>query len=67
MSAPLRTITTWSDAQLTENENNKDGVSTAKYNKQQRCAKVRKEEAEQRVCKEVEKKVREEAVGEAQG
>ena len=56
MSAPLRSITTWSDAQLVENENDKDSMSAAKYNEQQRCAKVWKEEAEQRVCEEAEKK-----------
>ena len=57
MSTPLRSITTWSDVQLTENENDKDSMSAAKYNEQRRCAKVWKEEAEQRVCKEAEKKV----------
>ena len=42
-------------------------MSAVKYNEQQRCVKVQKEEAEQRVCEEAEKKAREEAVGEAQG
>ena len=67
MFTPLRSITTWSNTQLMENENNKDSVSTTKYNKQRRYAKVWKEEVEQRVCEEVEKKAQEEAVGEAQG
>ena len=39
-----------------ENKNDKDGVSATKYNEQRRHAKVRKEEAEQRACKEVERR-----------
>ena len=54
MSAPLGSIRTWSDIQLVEDVNNKDGISTVKYNKRWRRAKVRKEEAEQRVHEEAE-------------
>ena len=50
-----------------ENENDRDDVSATKYNEQWRRVKVQKEEAEQRACEEMEKKVQEEAVGEVQG
>ena len=45
---------TWSDVQLVEDVNDKDGVSTAKYNERWRRAKVCKEEAERRAREEVE-------------
>ena len=54
MSAPLGSIRTWSDAQLAEDINDEDGVSTAKYNECQRQAKARKEEVEQRAREEAE-------------
>ena len=60
MSAPLRSIRTWSDAQLAEDVNNKDDVSAAKYNKRWRRAKAHKEEAEQRAQEEAEWMAREE-------
>ena len=56
MSAPLGSIRTWSNVQLAEDINNKDGVSATKYNKRQRQAKVHKEEVERRVCKEAERR-----------
>ena len=54
MSAPLGSIVTWSDAQLAEDVNDKDGVSATKYNERRRRAKARKEEAEQRAQEEAE-------------
>ena len=48
MSTPLGSIKTWSNMQLAEDINDKDSVSTAKYNKHQRQVKACKEEAEQR-------------------
>ena len=54
MSTPLGSIQNWSDAQLTEDMNDKDGVSVAKYNERQRQAKVWKEEVEWRACEEAE-------------
>ena len=48
MSAPVGSIKTWSDAQLAEDVNDKDSVSTVKYNERRRRAKARKEEAERR-------------------
>ena len=56
MSAPVGSIKTWSDAQLTEDVNDKDGVSAAKYNEQQRRAKACKEEAERRAREEAERR-----------
>ena len=61
MSTPLGSIMTWSDAQLTEDVNDEDGVSAVKYNKRRRRAKVRKEEVEWRVREEAERMAREEA------
>ena len=61
MSAPVGSIRTWSDAQLAEDINDKDGVSAAKYNECRRRAKVRKEEAERRAQEEAERMAREEA------
>ena len=61
MSTSLGSIRTWSNAQLTEDVNNEDGISAAKYNKCQRWAKVYKEEAEQRVWEEAEQMAWEEA------
>ena len=55
MSAPIDNIKNWSDMQLTEDENDDDSVSTAKYNEHHRRARACKEEAEQRACKEVER------------
>ena len=55
MSAPLGSIMTWSDVQLTEDVNDEDSVSAAKYNERQRRAKVCKEEAERRARKEAER------------
>ena len=52
---------TWSDVQLAEDVNDKDGVSAAKYNEWRRRAKACKEEAERRVHKEVEWRACEEA------
>ena len=46
MSTPLASIRTWSDAQLAEDVNDEDGVSTMKYNEHQRRVKVHKEEVE---------------------
>ena len=60
MSAPLGSIVTWSDAQLAEDVNDKDGVSAAKYNKWRRRVKARKEEAEWRARKEAERRRAEE-------
>ena len=54
MSAPLGSIKTWSDMQLTEDVNNEDGVSAMKYNKCRRQVKACKEEAEQRAGEEAE-------------
>ena len=54
MSAPLGSIRTWSDVQLTEDVNDEDGVSAVKYNEHQRQVKTHKEEVEQRACKEAE-------------
>ena len=45
MSAPLGSIKTWSNMQLTEDVNDEDGVSAVKYNERWRQAKARKEEA----------------------
>ena len=61
MSAPLGSIKTWSDVQLMEDINDEDSVSAAKYNKRQRRAKARKEEAEQRAREEAEQIAWEEA------
>ena len=55
MSAPLGSIRTWSDAQLTEDVNDEDGINATKYNECRRQAKACKEEAERRVCKEAER------------
>ena len=60
MSAPLDSIKTWSDVQLAEDVNDKDGVSAAKYNEHRRQAKVRKEEVERRARKEAEHRQAEE-------
>ena len=54
MSTPLGSIRTWSNARLVEDVNDEDSVSTTKYNKRQRQAKARKEEAEQRAWEEAE-------------
>ena len=54
MSTSINNIKNWSDAQLKEDENNNDRVSTAKYNERWRQARVHKEEAEQRACEEAE-------------
>ena len=54
MSAPLGSIRTWSDAQLVEDTNDKDGISTAKYNERWRRVKAHKEEAERRAREEAE-------------
>ena len=54
MSAPIDNIKNWSDAQLMEDENDNNGVSTAKYNECCRQARVHKKEAEWRACKEAE-------------
>ena len=54
MSAPLGSIRTWSDMQLMEDVNDKDSISAVKYNKRQRRAKARKEEAEWRAHEEAE-------------
>ena len=51
---------TWSDVQLMEDINDKDGVSAIKYNERWRRAKVHKEEAEQRVWEEAEQMAQEE-------
>ena len=57
MSAPTPSgsIRTWSDMQLAEDVNDKDGVSAVKYNERWRRAKVCKEEAEQRASEEAER------------
>ena len=55
MSTPLGSIRNWSNAQLVEDMNDKDGISAAKYNEQRRRAKACKEEVEQRACKEAER------------
>ena len=60
MPAPLGSIKTWSDVQLTEDENDDNGVSAIKYNERHRRARVRKEEAERRACEEVERRQAEE-------
>ena len=60
MSVPLGSIMTWSNVQLVEDINDKDGVSATKYNERQRQAKARKEEAEQRAWEEAEQRVHEE-------
>ena len=52
----IKSIVTCECSLTSENENDKDGMSAAKYNEQRRRAKVRKEEAEQRAYKEAEKK-----------
>ena len=54
MSAPLGSIRTWSNAQLTEDVNDEVSISTTKYNECQRQVKACKEEAEQRVREEAE-------------
>ena len=46
MSTSIDNIKNWSDVQLVEDENDNNGVSTAKYNKCQRQARACKEEAE---------------------
>ena len=42
----IKSVVTCECSLTPENENDKDGMSVAKYNEQRRCAKVRKEEAE---------------------
>ena len=54
MSAPLGSIRTWSDVQLTEDVNDEDGVSATKYNERQRRVKACKEEVERRAWEEAE-------------
>ena len=47
---------TWSDAQLAEDVNDKDGVSAVKYNERRRQAKACKEEVERRAHEEAERR-----------
>ena len=61
MSAPLGSIRTWSNMQLTEDVNNEDCVSGTKYNEHWRQVKVCKEEVEWRVWEEAEWMAQEEA------
>ena len=61
MSLSIGSIRTWSNAQLTEDVNNKDGVSAVKYNEHWRQVKVYKEEVEQRAWEEAEWMAQEEA------
>ena len=60
MSTLLGSIRTWSDVQLTEDINDEDSVSAAKYNKRRRRVKACKEEVERRVWEEAEWMAREE-------
>ena len=54
MATLINNIKHWSDAQLMEDKNNDDGMSTAKYNEHQRQVKAHKEEVEQRAHEEAE-------------